>query len=136
MLIIPDDATAMAGLRGKELDFYQVAQQNMDSLKKTNPEIQLVEWEYLYIPFIYWHVDQPPFNDPRVRQAFSMAVDRDEMIKVIYNSRGNWNNAVPWALSEYWVDPRGPDAGPAPSTSSSIRPRRRNCSRRPASRTA
>ena len=64
-LIIPDDATAMAGLRGKELDFFQVAQQNLDSLKKTNPEIQLVEWEYLYIPFIYWHVDQPPFTDPR-----------------------------------------------------------------------
>ena len=112
VLIIPDDATAMAGLRGKELDFYQVAQQNLDSLKQTNPEIQIVEWEYLYIPFMYWHVDQPPFNDPRVRQAFSMASDRDEIIKVIYNGRGNWNNAVPWALSEHWLDPRGPDAGP------------------------
>jgi peptide/nickel transport system substrate-binding protein len=112
VLIIPDDATAMAGLRGKELDFYQVAQQNLDSLKQTNPEIQIVEWEYLYIPFLYWHVDQPPFNDPRVRQAFSMAVDRDEVIKVIYSGRGNWNNSVPWALSEHWLDPKGPDAGP------------------------
>jgi ABC-type transport system substrate-binding protein len=110
-LIIPDDATAMAGLRGKELDFYQVAQQNVDSLKQTNPEIQLVEWEYLYIPFMYWHTDRPPFNDPRVRQAFSMAMDRDEMIKVIYNGRGNWNNFVPWALSEYWLDPRSADQG-------------------------
>jgi len=111
-LIIPDDATAMAGLRGKELDFVQVAPQNIDSLKKTNPEIQLVEWEYLLIPFLYWHVDQPPYNDPRVRQAFSMAVDRDEMINVVYNGRGNWNNSIPWALSETWLDPRGPDAGP------------------------
>jgi peptide/nickel transport system substrate-binding protein len=41
-----------------------------------------------------------------------MALDRDEMIKVIYNGRGNWNNAVPWALSEWWLDPRGPDMGP------------------------
>ena len=53
----------MAGLRGKELDFCEVAQQDLDSLKKSNPEIQLVEWEYLYIPFIYWQLDQPPFND-------------------------------------------------------------------------
>jgi peptide/nickel transport system substrate-binding protein len=111
-LIIPDDATQMAGLRGHEIDFLQVAQQNLDSLKKTNPEIQLVEWEYLYIPFLYWHVDQPPFNDPRVRQAFSMAMDRDEMINVVYSGRGNWNNAIPWALSESWLDPRGPDQGP------------------------
>jgi peptide/nickel transport system substrate-binding protein len=111
-LIIPDTATQMAGLRGKELDFLQVAQQDLDSLKKTNPEIQLVEWEYLYIPFVYWRLDQPPFNDVRVRQAVSMALDRDEMINVVYNGRGNWNNAVPWALSEWWLDPRGPDMGP------------------------
>jgi peptide/nickel transport system substrate-binding protein len=111
-LIIPDTATQMAGLRGKELDFVQVAQQDLESLKKTNPEIQIVEWEYLYIPFIYWHLDQPPYNDPRVRQAFSMAVDRDEMINVVYNGRGNWNSAVPWALSEWWLDPRGAEMGP------------------------
>jgi len=41
-----------------------------------------------------------------------MALDRDEMITTIYNGRGNWNNAVPWALSEWWLDPRGPDMGP------------------------
>jgi peptide/nickel transport system substrate-binding protein len=111
-LIIPDTATQMAGLRGKELDFIQVAQQDLESLKKTNPDIQLVEWEYIYIPFVYWKLDQPPFNDVRVRQAVSMALDRDEMINVVYSGRGNWNNAVPWALSEWWLDPRGPDMGP------------------------
>jgi peptide/nickel transport system substrate-binding protein len=111
-LIIPDTATQMAGLRGKELDFVQVAQQDLESLKKSNPEIQLVEWEFLNIPFVYWKLDQPPFNDVRVRQAVSMAINRDEMISVVYSGRGNWNNAVPWALSEWWLDPRGPDMGP------------------------
>ncbi len=111
-IIIPDTATQMAGLRGKELDFLQVAQQDLESLKKTNPEIQLVEWEFNYIPFIYWKLDKPPFNDVRVRQAVSMGVDRDEMIKVVYSGRGNWNNAIPWAFSEAWLDPRGPDMGP------------------------
>ena len=38
-----------------------------------------------------------------------MALNRDEMIKTIYNGRGNWNNAIPWALSEWWLDPRGAD---------------------------
>jgi peptide/nickel transport system substrate-binding protein len=112
-LVIPDDATAMAGLRGKELDFYQIANQNQDALKKSNPEIQYVEWEYLLIPFVYWKLDKPPFNDPRVRQAVSMALNRDETINVIYAGRGNWNNFIPWALSEWWLDPRGPDMGPA-----------------------
>jgi len=111
-LVIPDDATAMAGLRGKELDFYQIANQNQDALKKSNPEIQYVEWEYLLIPFAYWNVNKPPFNDPRVRQAVSMGLNRDNIINTIYAGRGNWNNFIPWALSEWWLDPRGPDMGP------------------------
>jgi ABC-type transport system substrate-binding protein len=112
-LIIPDTATQLAALRSRQLDFYQLlSQSDIAPLKQTNPEIQFVEWEYLYIPFVYWKPDQPPFNDPRVRQAVSMALNRDGMIQTVYAGRGNWNNAIPWALSEWWLDPRGPDMGP------------------------
>jgi peptide/nickel transport system substrate-binding protein len=113
-LIIPDTATQLAALRSRQLDFYQLlSQQDIEPLKKSNPEIQYVEWEWLYTPFIYWKPDQPPFNDVRVRQAVSMALNRDDMIKTVYAGRGNWNNFIPWALSEWWLDPRGPDMGPA-----------------------
>jgi peptide/nickel transport system substrate-binding protein len=111
-LIIPDNATQLAGLRGKELDAIPVNQQDLEPLKQSNPEIQYVEWEFLNIPFVYWKMDKPPFNDPRVRQAISMGMNRDARIQVIYNGRGNWNNYIPWALSEWWLDPRGPDMGP------------------------
>jgi len=30
-------------------------------------------------------------------------------IQVIFNGVGSWNNAVPWALSEWWLDPRSPE---------------------------
>jgi peptide/nickel transport system substrate-binding protein len=71
-----------------------------------------VEVEYLYIPWIAWKIDKPPFNDPRVRQAISMGIDRDEFLKITFNGRGKWNTAVPYALSEWWLDPNGPDFGP------------------------
>jgi peptide/nickel transport system substrate-binding protein len=113
-LIIPDTATQLAALRARQLDFYQLlSQQDIEPLKKSNPEIQFVEWEWLYIPLVYWKIDQPPFNDVRVRHAVSMALNRDDMIKTVYAGRGNWNNFIPWALSESWLDPRGPDMGPA-----------------------
>jgi peptide/nickel transport system substrate-binding protein len=112
-LIIPDTSTQLAGLRSHQQDYYQVQNYtDIDPLKQTNPEIQYVEWERLYTPFIYWKLDQPPFNDARVRQAVSMALNRDAMIKIVYAGRGNWNNFVPWALSSWWLDPRGPDMGP------------------------
>lgn len=111
-LIMPDVATRMAGLRGKELDAAVVESQDVETLKKSNPDLQFVERETLNIPFLYWHLDEPPWNDPRVRQAFSMGINREERIQVIHAGRGNWNNAVPWALSDWWLDPRGPDMGP------------------------
>jgi ABC-type transport system substrate-binding protein len=112
-LIIPDTATQLAALRSGQLDFYQLlSQTDIEPLKQSNPELQFVEWEWLYTPFIYWKVDQPPFNDARVRKAVAMALNRDAMISVVYAGRGNWNNFVPWALSEWWLDPRGPDMGP------------------------
>jgi ABC-type transport system substrate-binding protein len=112
-LIIPDTATQLAALRSGQLDYYQLQNySDIETLKQTNPEIQYVEWERLYTPFIYWKLDQPPFNDPRVRQAVSMALNRDAMINIVYAGRGNWNNFVPWALSSWWLDPRGPNMGP------------------------
>jgi ABC-type transport system substrate-binding protein len=112
-LIIPDTSTQLAALRSGQMDYYQLQNySDVEPLKQTNPEIQFVEWERLQTPFIYWKLDQPPFNDPRVRQAVSMALNRDAMIKTVYAGRGNWNNFVPWALSSWWLDPRGPDMGP------------------------
>jgi len=110
--IIPDTATQMAALRAKELDYVDVPQQELDALKKSNPELQFVETEFNNIPFVYWHLDQPPYNDPRVRQAVSIGINRDELIRVIGNGRGNYNNFIPWALSEWWLDPRSTDEGP------------------------
>jgi peptide/nickel transport system substrate-binding protein len=110
--IIPDTATQMAALRAKELDYVDVPQQELDALQKSNPELQFVETEFNNIPFVYWHLDQPPYNDPRVRQAVSIGINRDELIRVIGNGRGNYNNFIPWALSEWWLDPRSADQGP------------------------
>src|SRR5258708_37354839 len=102
----------MGGRRRDELDFYQVAEQNVDALKRSNPELRYVEWECLLIPFVYWKLDKPPFSDVRVRQAVAMALNRDGLIQTVFNDRGNWNNAIPWTLRAWRLDPRGPDMWP------------------------
>jgi peptide/nickel transport system substrate-binding protein len=112
-LIIPDVATQMAGLRAHALDvFVNIPTQQLPALKQSNPEIQYVEWQGTGFPIVYWKIDKPPFNDSRVRQAVAMSLNRDNIINALYNGRGDWNNFIPWAFSDWWLDPRGPDQGP------------------------
>src|SRR5574341_700620 len=111
LLIIPEDATAVAGMRAKQIDVNGLSQTDRNSVASTNPEIKFVDYVQNLLYIMYWRVDQPPFNDVRVRQAFSMAIDRDEQIKVLSEGRGKWNSAVPAGFDSWWVDPRSPDFG-------------------------
>jgi ABC-type transport system substrate-binding protein len=112
-LIIPDTATQMAGIRAHELDYLPIPDSEIPGLRRTDPEVHLSKTELNLVPFIYWKVDQPPFSDPRVRQAVSMMMNRDNQLNVVFNGVGAWNNAIPWALSEWWLDPRSADQGDA-----------------------
>jgi ABC-type transport system substrate-binding protein len=111
-LIIPDTATQMAGLRAHELDFVQVPAQELPGIKQSNPEILFYDLPFNLLPYVYWKLDKPPFNDPRVRQAVSMSINRDNIINILFNGSGGYDNFIPWALSDWWLDPQGPDQGP------------------------
>jgi peptide/nickel transport system substrate-binding protein len=111
-LIIPDAATNLAALRAGEIDMGEVDPQNLESFRQTNPDATIHKWGY-WFAFMYWRADKPPFNDPRVRQAVSMAIDRDEIIKVVFNGDGYWNAFIPRVLSSWWLDPKSPEMGPA-----------------------
>ena len=67
---------------------------------------------------------QSPFLDQRVRQAMSMAIDRDAWIDAMHNVSGledeglpvqsDWNSHLLniWKTPNYWLDPKGSDFGP------------------------
>jgi peptide/nickel transport system substrate-binding protein len=113
LLIIPDSATSVAGLRSKSIDIYAPSQSDRKALVASNPEIQMIDYPQNLLYFMYWRVDAPPFNDVRVRQAVSLTLDRDELITVLSEGKGYINNAVPAGLESWWLDPRSADMGPS-----------------------
>jgi peptide/nickel transport system substrate-binding protein len=113
LLIIPTEATQVANLRAKQIDVIVPSQSDRNAIAKSNPEMQITDFPQNLLYFMYWRVDAPPFNDVRVRQAVSLALDRDELITVLDEGKGYINNAVPAGLESWWLDPRSADMGPS-----------------------
>ena len=84
VLIIPDNATALAALRtGKIDELEDVTPQQAKSLAQSNP--QLVQTSRpLGGPSLELRCDVKPFTDIKVRTALQMAIDLDTIAKTYY----------------------------------------------------
>ena len=86
LVFTKDASTEMALFRTKQLDIMRVSTLDLlYALIKTVPDL----WLYR-VPSLGWGdyglalaVDKAPFNDVRVRQALSMAINRDVIAEVI-----------------------------------------------------
>ena len=115
--LILDPSAAAAALQAEQLDAFGplsqfTIQQGLELQKANNLQVY---WEpcMVWNPWIYDQT-QAPFNDVRVRQAISRAIDRESWIKNLYSGRGrNGAMVLPWLT--YWaLDPAkmGEDAAP------------------------
>lgn len=65
----------------------------MDSIKK-DPRLQVVSAPSVTIGFLGYNVKKKPLTDPRVREALSLAVDRQRIINLVYKGAGELANVV------------------------------------------
>ncbi len=82
--IIKDQATQITALRSGQLDILEtISWENVDSLKKSTPELK---WSrVLGSPREFaMRVDTKPFDDIRVRKALNYAVDKEAVQKSFY----------------------------------------------------
>ena len=106
LIVIDDDSTAAAAYMSGQLDFgwqfiSTIGIEQMEEYKKRHPNWHYELFRWNVHAYIYMHTDKPPFNDQRVRQAISMALNRQEMIDSLGLGKGQMDTAVPASLSEW-----------------------------------
>ena len=96
-LIIRDDATRLAALRTGKVDYIGWAAassiisniDDVDSLRRTRPEIQLWPFKFRNLNAYAMDVRKPPFDDISVRHAMQMALDRETINNTLYKGLGD-----------------------------------------------
>jgi ABC-type transport system substrate-binding protein len=88
--VVPESATALARYEAGELDVIRNLSPASYRLVLDDPELseQLGTASLLRTTWLNMRNDQPPFDDPAVRQAFNLAVDRDAIVEIALGGLG------------------------------------------------
>ncbi|OWJ76537.1 ABC transporter substrate-binding protein [Haematobacter genomosp. 1] len=80
LLVVPEPTTRLRAVQSGQAQIcYQLSERQIPIIKRT-PNLTLMETPTLYIYNIYLNAGRGPLQDPRVRQALSLAIDRDAFL--------------------------------------------------------
>jgi peptide/nickel transport system substrate-binding protein len=94
--IIPDEASRMAALRADSVQLTWLSRPDSAAQMRDVKDIVAPEPEsYSRLLLLQFDQRQPPFNDVRVRRAFSLALNRELIAKVVWRGRAGLAAALP-----------------------------------------
>lgn len=88
LITIADTSAALLNLEGGGIDAYCDIQTSDYALAQSNEDIKIVEGNALGYEFLQFNTARAPFDDARVRQAVSYALDKDAMLQGVNDNIG------------------------------------------------
>jgi len=99
--VLPDPSARLTALINGEGDLDKVTADQRERLQAA-PSVRLFSAARVRPGWIVWNVDKPPVNDPKVRQAFLMAIDRATLTRSMFGEAGEpASSPIPTKLREH-----------------------------------
>jgi dipeptide transport system substrate-binding protein len=74
---------------------------DLDAMRK-DPNITVLEKEGLNVGYLGYNAMQPPFDNPKVRKALNMAINKDAILKAVFQGAGKIaKNPIPPTIWSY-----------------------------------
>lgn len=122
LAIIPEYTNRLAQFLAGATDTTGLVADDLISVKEELPDLQLYGEVAQLLSFMFMDPNpDSPWRKDEVRQAMSMALDRDAITDLGYNVNAlrdaglevldPWNNIIPAGMTRFWLDPKGSDIG-------------------------
>jgi peptide/nickel transport system substrate-binding protein len=105
--VIPEYSTRLAGLESGELDAAFLLHKDVARIEGLG-HFDVISIDFQGAgPYLLFNVSAPPFDDIRIRKAFNLAINREELIRVVALGYGEplWGLITP-ATYGYWEGAR------------------------------
>lgn len=94
--VIPDRSAWRTAFQSQQLDAYAAdSKREADSLAADGRFFVIKDPLFQFVP-LTMNAEHPPFNDPRARRAVSRAINRRQLIDIIYAGDAKPNGLVHW----------------------------------------
>lgn len=109
--IIPDTSSRVSAFRAKQLDLEQMEDQDVQEFKKDKSvAVQDASQGGWYS--VRYNTTKAPFNDPRVRKAIDLVIDRNDIIALVAGGAGAQMGPVSPSLKDWAISDKDLQARP------------------------
>lgn len=85
ILYYGDEASTVLAMQAGDIDIYPVLPLKGAEVLLRNKKLEILEHSSADYRSVHMRVDKPPFDDRRVRQAIACCLDRDAIVKSLFN---------------------------------------------------
>ncbi|WP_400164325.1 ABC transporter substrate-binding protein [Brevibacillus sp. TJ4] len=107
--IMKDEAERLAAIRAGKIDITMVSADSA-TLLQNSQGVEVKNYQSLEYSYLGINVAKKPFDDPRVRQAISYAVDRNQIVQTVWKGEAALTGPIAPAAKSWALDPSNYDS--------------------------